>query len=250
MNLAYLEIDYCRASYDSLRGAQREQFLQLWLFSWLYHEHALEGVVLTQEDITRALDGRPCRNYCDRQTAKSLRRMHSIMRETIEAAAARQLTIDMEWLKSTHAALCDATDEAAGRYRKRDTSPGVYNLDVVPASSISYYFHKLMDTLDQELAGAHPVRAAAIAHWEFMRVFPFDERTGLVGRLMLNAILLNGGYPPAIFHAHDRHLYFNAIGGHRTDLVPVVVDAVSATIKAADQFSRQHIAPPARKVAY
>ena len=97
-----------------------------------------------------------------------------------------------------------------------------------------------MDTYEQELASYHPIRAAAIAHWEYMKVFPFDERSGVVGRLMMNHVLITNGYPPAIIHAMDRHHYFAALDGNRTDLVPVVVDAVRSTIEAARVFSRQH----------
>ncbi|MBA2664747.1 MAG: Fic family protein [Bradymonadaceae bacterium] len=157
----------------------------------------------------------------------------------IEDSARRGDELTIEWIKDLHARMCEPGDENAGRYRKRDTSPGIYNLDVAPAASISYYFRKFMETYNDELIAYHPLRGAAIAHWEFMRVFPFDERSGLVGRLMMNFILLRHNYPPAIIHATDRHHYFAALAGHRTDLVPVVVEAVGATINAAQGFSRR-----------
>lgn len=239
MNLAYLEIDYHRSTYDAMSSTMRAAFMDRLIVSWLYHEHALEGVVLTEEDIWRALNNQPCRSYCDRKVHKQIRRMYALFHELLDGSRTRdQDIVSMDWLKDTHAALCDASDDGAGRYRKRDTSPGVYNLEVAPSNSISYYFRKFLDLYEEELKASHPVRAAALAHWEFMRVFPFDERSGLVGRLMLNAILIKNGYPPAIIHASDRHHYFGALSGHRTDLIPVVVSAVSSTIEAAANFSQ------------
>lgn len=238
MNLTYLEIDHQRSHYDRLTGSARDAFMDRLVFSWLYHDHALEGVVLTDRDIWRALSGQPVRNYCDGLIQKSLLRQREIALSFFDPAT-RPDELSMDYIKELHGRLCDDGDDAAGRYRKRDTSPGVYNLSVVPQASISYYFRKFMDTYEDELRNYHPVRAAAIAHWEFMKVFPFDEKSGIVGRLMMNYLLVRAGYPPAIIHAHDRHHYFAALDGHRTDLVPVVVDAITAAIEAARIFSCQ-----------
>ena len=198
----------------------------------------LEGVVLTESDITRALSRCPCRSYCDELVYKSLRRMKGCIQQ-LEVDAADSVGLSLEWLKDLHRGLCDADDEAAGRYRSRNTSPGVYHLDVVASSHISYYFHRFLDEWETELSRMHPIRAAAMAHWEFMRVFPFDERTGIVGRLMMNYILTKNFYPPAIIHANDRHHYFAALNGHRDDMVPVVVEAMKGTIAAARVFTQQ-----------
>lgn len=239
MNLTYLEIDHQRSQYDRLmNGPARDAFLDRLVFSWLYHDHALEGVVLTDRDIWRALSGQPVRNYCDGLVQKSLLRQRQIALSFFDPER-RPAELTMDMIKALHCKLCDDCDEAAGRYRKRDTSPGVYNLDVVPQASISYYFRKFMDIYEQELQTYHPVRAAAIAHWEFMKVFPFDEKSGIVGRLMMNYLLIRAGYPPAIIHAHDRHHYFGALDGNRTDLVPVVIEAITSAIDGARIFSQQ-----------
>lgn len=237
MNLTYLEIDYQRSTYHSLIESARQPFWQRLVLSWLYHDHALEGVALTEEELQRALSGMPPRNYCEGVVQHSLRALSDAI-EFIHVSAREGDELDLNWLKKLHASLCRDNEDCGGRYRKRDTSPGVYHLDVAPANSISYYFHKFIDIYENELRQMHPIRQAAIAHHEFMRVFPFDHRTGVVGRLMLNFILLKHHFPPAIIHATDRHLYFGALGGHRTDLVPIVADAIRSTIGAAHSFAR------------
>lgn len=247
MNLAYLEIDYNRSAYDAMPKAMRDAFIEKMLISWLYHEHALEGVVLTQQDIHRALTHRPCRNYCDGRIQQSQQLLHSALIDLLNAPKDRGQSVSLEWLKQIHTALCPDQSEQAGRYRKRDTSPGVYNLDVVPCSSISYYLRKFIDLYEDTYKGYHPVRAAAMTHWEFMKVFPFDERTGLVGRLLLNYILISNDYPPAIIHANDRHVYFQALNNHANDLIPVIVESIKSTIQAAEQFSHHYFTEHASK---
>lgn len=243
MSLAYLEIDQARSDYTALKGALRKAFDARLSQSWLYHDHMLEGVVLTESDIQRALDGRPCRNYCDRVTQDSLRRMDArIQRLQTDAHAGVEVT--EQWLRQLHQDLCAAPD-AAGAFRTRNTSPGVYHLDVVPGSSVPERFEDFLRQWEEEFRHLHPIRAAAMAHHEFMRVFPFDERTGVVGRLMMNYILVKNFYPPAIIHASDRHHYFAALNGHRTDMVSVLVDAIRGTIEAARFFQRRFGEQPA-----
>ena len=232
MNLTYLEIDTQKSIYRSVTEASNSDFCQRLHLSWLYHDHALEGVVLTPTDLERAFGGLPPRNYCEGVVYHSLVSLRDAV-EFIHESAARQDELTMDWLREVHARVSPPKSECAGRYRKRDSSPGVYHLDVAPANSISYHFHKFMDTYRDELSSMHPVRQAAIAHLEFMKVFPFDERTGVVGRLMMNFILLKNDYPPALIHARDRHHYFDALNGRREDMVTVVADAIRSTLGAA-----------------
>jgi len=236
MNLTYLEVDHARSPYDALTGEQRDAFFERLALSLLYHDHALEGVPLSREKIERALEGKPCRSYCDEQTHKSLCRLREgLFQVRREAREGRPIT--GEWIRDLHGRFCDEDEEAAGRYRQRDTSPGVYNLDIVQSNSISYHFRQFVEECQGDYQQLHPVRRAAVAHWNFMRVFPFDQRTGVVGRLIMNFMLMKNDYPPATIHAMDRHHYFQALRGHESDLVPVVVDGIKATIQAAEVFS-------------
>jgi Fic family protein len=245
MNLTYLEVDHARSPYDALTGTQREAFYDRLALSVLYHDHALEGVPLSRDEIDRALDEKPCRNYCDEQTQKSLLRLRDSMASVRrEARDGREITVD--WIETLHRDLCDADDEAAGAYRERNTSPGVYNLDIVDSEDVAERLEQFVADCKGEFRQYHPVRRAAVAHWEFMRVFPFDARTGVVGRLLMNFMLWRNDYPPATIHAQDRHHYFQALRGHRSDMVPVLVDGLKATISAAEDFRAELASDPQR----
>ena len=89
MNLAYLEIDYHRSAYDAMSEQLRATFMDRLVVSWLYHEHALEGVVLEEEDIWRALSNHPCRSYCDRQIHKQIRRMYALFHQLLDEAGSQ-----------------------------------------------------------------------------------------------------------------------------------------------------------------
>lgn len=239
MNLTYLEIDHNRVHFDRLNRARGEFFDRL-VMGWIYHEHALEGVVLSGDTLMRALERAPVRNWVDGQVQQSLLKLKDCTGFLYESAQ-NNVPITVEFIRELHVRLCDPGSDTAGRYRKRDTSPGVYNLNICPHGSVSYFLHKVADMAENDFKDVHPVRAASIVHWEYMRVFPFDEKSGLVGRLLMNYMLIRAGYPPAIIHQKDRPLYFSALDGHRTDLVEVLVDAISSTISAAEAFSSQYL---------
>ncbi len=248
MTLTYLDIDQqCSLYQDTLQIS--DDFFERLAVSWLYHDHALEGQVVESRDIDRALRGLPGRNYCDRMLLHSLKAQRDAI-DYIHNQAHRGAAIDLDWLRDLHRRLCPDDAERPGCYRDRDTSPGVYHLDVVPSNSISYHAHKFIDELQGELASMHPIRRAAHAHWRFMRLFPFDERTGVVGRLMLNFTLIQNRFPPAIIHATERQAYFDALNGHQNDMVPVVVDAIRSTLDAAQRVHQQSTPAPRRRAAY
>ncbi len=58
---------------------------------------------------------------------------------------------------------------------------------------------------------AHPAWLAAMMHYKFVRIHPFDDGNGRVTRLIMNFILLKHGYPPAIIKSSkkdkDEYLY-------------------------------------------
>lgn len=44
----------------------------------------------------------------------------------------------------------------------------------------------------------HVIPVAAMAHYHLVRIHPFDNGNGRVGRILMNLILLGAGYSPAV----------------------------------------------------
>jgi fido (protein-threonine AMPylation protein) len=80
----------------------------------------------------------------------------------------------------------------------------------------------------------HPIVRAAMHHAWFERIHPFVDGNGRVGRLLLNFMLLQKGYPPAIILAKQRARYLQALrqadGGNPNALAEVIARAVSQTL--------------------
>src|SRR5438876_426693 len=95
-----------------------------------------------------------------------------------------------------------------------------------------------------------PVTRAAIAHHDFEAMHPFTDGNGRVGRLLLNLMLMQDGYPPAHVLREWRTRYITALQtGHRgdyTDLVNLIGLAVEHSLDlylAACETSTAHLLP-------
>lgn len=80
----------------------------------------------------------------------------------------------------------------------------------------------------------HPIVHAAAHHAAFERIHPFVDGNGRVGRLLLNFMLAQAGYPPAVILATQRRRYLQALetadGGNPNPLAEVVARAVSGAL--------------------
>ena len=81
----------------------------------------------------------------------------------------------------------------------------------------------------------HPVKLAADAHLKFESIHPFVDGNGRVGRLLLNLILMQAGYPPALIRPEDRKDYITSLeegqlSGNLDKFYEVIYQAVERSL--------------------
>ena len=81
----------------------------------------------------------------------------------------------------------------------------------------------------------HPVQLAAEAHYQLVTIHPFVDGNGRTARLLMNLILLQHGYTPALIRIRDRHKYISSLekaqlGGSNKDYYKVIFDAVNRSL--------------------
>ena len=80
----------------------------------------------------------------------------------------------------------------------------------------------------------HPLIHAATHHAWFERIHPFADGNGRTGRLVLNFMLIQNGYPPAVILATKRPQYLQALrtadNGNPNPLAEVIARAVSGAL--------------------
>ncbi len=101
-------------------------------------------------------------------------------------------------------------DEHAGRYR--NVAVRIRGANVVLPNPM-----KVPDLMDafflwlQQRNTDHPVIIAADAHLRFVSIHPFVDGNGRTARLLLNLLLMQTGYPPALVRKEDRDVYIDSI---------------------------------------
>ncbi len=58
---------------------------------------------------------------------------------------------------------------------------------------------------------AHPLLLAALLHYRFVCIHPFDDGNGRVSRLLMNYVLFRHGFPPVIIKSSDKANYLRAL---------------------------------------
>lgn len=77
----------------------------------------------------------------------------------------------------------------------------------------------LVDWYNQEeqKAKLSPIELAALFHYRYIRIHPFEDGNGRIARLLVNYILAKHGYPMIVVRSRNKWEYLDAL--HRTDLV-------------------------------
>ncbi|MFM9911238.1 MAG: Fic family protein, partial [Chitinophagaceae bacterium] len=57
----------------------------------------------------------------------------------------------------------------------------------------------------------HPVQLAALLHYRFVRIHPFDDSNGRTSRLLMNYVLIKNKYAPIVIESSDKKNYLTAL---------------------------------------
>ncbi len=224
-------------------NASQQLITNLWSqldLSSIYHDWALEGQVVSLDELDAAFDNRAVTDANHLPLSTTIRSHKQAIDYAREVAVRKDLVFTPVLFREFHALYASDPESAkAGRYRKEIPLHRSYFHEICHPDKISSNMRKLLDWLnDPEDAGMHPIEWATEFHYRFMHIFPFVETSGKVGRTMMTSILIRNGYLPAIIHATERQRYYEAIRQSQEDLLTLIIESELSSLEAADKYLR------------
>ncbi|OGE24839.1 hypothetical protein A3C26_00190 [Candidatus Daviesbacteria bacterium RIFCSPHIGHO2_02_FULL_39_12] len=123
---------------------------------------------------------------------------------------------------------------SAGRYRTqhaRLTETDVVLPNPVKVPDLMQEFVKWLVSDNSD----HIAKIAAAAHYKLVSIHPFSDGNGRTSRLLMNLLLMQEGYPPAIIRKEDRLAYINSLeraqkGNGLDDFYNLIYEAVDRSL--------------------
>ncbi|MBU1126956.1 Fic family protein [Patescibacteria group bacterium] len=185
-----------------------------------YTSNAIEGNTLTRKETAMVLEkgltveGKSINEYLEAVNyAKAIE-------FTKKLAGKKRSKITENDILSIHRLILGKIDDAnAGRYRTimvRVAGSTVVFPNSIKVPDLMKEFIKWL----HEENSSHPAKIAADAHFKLVSIHPFVDGNGRTARLLMNLLLMQEGYLPALVRKEDRGAYINAIekGQTRKDL--------------------------------
>ena len=203
--------------------------------SWLYHENAMEGIVLSHDEIKAALDNQPVSDISLAPVFEEVRR-HKISIEFLrKATQKRKTSINLDLVRKLHCMFYEEDDtKQAGKYRRDMPIHRLYFHEIAAPDKISVKMRQLFEWVEtQEARRMHPVKLGATLHYQMMRIYPFSQHSGKVSRLLMNYVLLQSDYLPAIIHAVERQRYYESLRLPAATSVSLVIESLENALNSA-----------------
>lgn len=254
MRSRYVDVDDRSEDFRELLSDEPEiakDFLVRYELSWLYHDCALEGVVLSGHELAMALAHQPVAEATSVNLFREVQNHKAAIDLVRSEAGAKKLRINLTLVRKIYETLGAGIDgKSAAEYRKEIPLHRAYFHEIAQPAKIAFMLGKVIDACDSsDFRALHPVQAAARIGHTFMQVYPFTENSGKVARLLSNLVLMHAGYLPCVIHATDRQRYYESLRGADAALREVMLDSMENALANGEKYVRGAMANRARKAA-
>ncbi len=181
----------------------KEKEAQEIAIAFTYNTNAIEGSTITLDEARGIIEDKiaPNKPLKDIRETESHATVFLGMLNTKEKISNEVL---LRWHKQIFG---ETKPDIAGKFRNYLVRVGTYIApDWQDVLKLMNQFMKFVDS-----AGLNPVELAARAHYKFEKIHPFGDGNGRIGRLIMNYILWNNGYPMLIIEFIKRKFYYKAL---------------------------------------
>lgn len=232
----FSRIDALKEKIEALRPIPADleaKIMQKFRLDWNYNSNAIEGNRLTFGETKTFLlhgitaDGKPLKDHLDiKGHNEALVLLEDIIKEERPITEAfirelHQMILQEDYYNPAVTPTGEGTRRLikVGEYKQAPnhvkTATGEIFRFASPEETPAE-MDKLIQWLRSEIEknkkeALHPVAIAALFHYKFIRIHPFDDGNGRLARILMNMLLMRAGYPPSIIKAEKKEVYYTAL---------------------------------------
>ncbi len=224
----------------SLRPERWETVMEKLKMEWTCDSNAIEGSTLTlgetifflREGLT--VEGKPLKDFLDaRNHIDAIDFLYDVISDKRPITEGLIKEINALLLKGIE--YTDAVD-STGKKTKKKATPGHYKKtpntviqldgtihEYIAPLHVTTEMEKLILWINENIDKKHGLITGAVAHYNLVKIHPFDDGNGRGARLLMNVIFIKKRLPPAIIRNERRRLYLDTLAkADKGDLEPFV----------------------------
>jgi len=221
----------------NLTKKQMKDILDRFTANFTYESNAIEGNSLTLKDVTLLLEQNLIPKNGDIRDVYETRNT----RIANEILFGHKIKINVPDILKLHKILVKDTGVSPG-FKKMPNFLLMRQTKTTPPENVEKEINKLVNWYHKVKGSKHPIVIAAEFHGRFEKIHPFEDANGRIGRLLINAILVDNKYPPLIIRKTMRQSYLSALGAfdnnHKTTLIRFLIEKFERTF---DEFFELYV---------
>ncbi len=233
--MKYLNIKKALTAWQNLQplsDKDRDRLSRRFTVDFNYNSNHIEGNTLTYGQTEILLLFGKVIGEADVRDVQEMTASNVGLRMMSEEASVKEVPLTQNFIRTLHKTLLreDYTNSVITRYGDRFEYASPEETPSLMTDLVDWY-----NKAEQE-GKLSPVELAALFHYRYIRIHPFEDGNGRIARLMVNFILTRHDYPMIVVRSRKKSEYLEAL--HQTDIEvgPVPADGAHADIKDIKPF--------------
>jgi excisionase family DNA binding protein len=212
----FTAIDEMKAELDRRRpltGGELKRLQDEFLVEFTYNSNAIEGNTLTLQETALALEGvtidkKPLKDHLEAVG-------HRDAFLYVVSLVSDKVAISQRIIREIHSLVLINKSEDKGVYRRIPVKIMGAHHEPPQPYLVPVQMERLLADLSPD--NRHIIETAVLFHLDFEGIHPFIDGNGRTGRLILNLMLMQAGYPPIDVKFADRRKYYACFDSYYRD---------------------------------
>ena len=184
---------------------ERTDIYEEFVLSLTYNTNKIEGSTLTEDETAAVIFRNEIirnKGLTEHLEAKNHQQAIKLLFNHLKNSK-----IDEKLILKLHGVLMSGVRDDAGNYRKHGVRIVGSNVPTANYIKVPELMKDLVCQINKK--ENNTIKHVAIIHSRFEKIHPFSDGNGRIGRLIMAAMLLLNGLPPAIIKAKDKKFYLS-----------------------------------------